>query len=154
MRSEHGNSLHFISSAVHFLYKSFPKKSIFSTTTSQKVDFLYINIPPKSHFSGKNFKKIAPQNPGSPPPGGRAPVPTRRPSPTLLYQSLRWTHNRLRWSQSTCVIPPWSRRATRASGDFGTTSADYGSTSGDFVLASGDFIVLGRLCRPKTNPKP
>ena len=52
---EDGNSLHFISSATHFLYKNFPKKYIFSTTTSQKVDFLYTNIPPKKPFFGKIF---------------------------------------------------------------------------------------------------
>ena len=60
MRSEHGNGLHFISSAVDFLYNNFPKKA----------DFLYTNIPKKSHFLVFFFKKIAPQTPGLAP-GGR-----------------------------------------------------------------------------------
>jgi len=78
MSTEHGNSLHFISSAVHFLYKNFPKK----------VHFLYNNFPKKSIFSTQTssqkaifwekIKKIAPQNPGSAPPGlgRRADPPT------------------------------------------------------------------------------
>ena len=60
MKSEHGNSLYFISSAVGFLYNNFPKQSIFSTQTFQK----------KSHFSICFFKKIAPQNPGLAHPAG------------------------------------------------------------------------------------
>ena len=71
-RSEHGNSLHFIPHAVHFLYNNFPKKSIFATQTS----------PQKAIFWEK-FKKIAPQNPGwapPPPPPGRA----RRADPPTL----------------------------------------------------------------------
>ena len=79
MRSKHGNSLHFISSAVHFLYNNFPKKSIFSTQTS----------PKKAICRDFFLKKIAPQNPGRHPPGVGPAVPTRRPSPTLQYQRLR-----------------------------------------------------------------
>ena len=76
MRSEHGNSLHFISSAVHFLYKNFPKRR-----------FSLHKHPPKKPFFGIFFQKIAPQNPRLAP-WGRPAVPTRRPSPALLYQRL------------------------------------------------------------------
>ena len=89
MRSKHGNSLHFISSAVHFFYKNFQKKSIFSTTTSPKSRFSLHKHPPKKPFFGFFFsKKSLPKTQGRHPPGGGAAVPTRRPSPTLLYQSL------------------------------------------------------------------
>ena len=81
MRSEHGNSLHFISSAIDFLYNNFPK-SLFSTTTSQKkVDFLYTNIPKKKPVFRKKSKKIAPQNPG-------LALDRGANLPTLLYQRL------------------------------------------------------------------
>ena len=80
-RSEHGNGLHFISSAVHFLYNNFPKKSIFSTTTSQKkVDFLYTNIPQKAIFQEKNQKNCSPKPRDAPPRGGSGP---RADPPTL-----------------------------------------------------------------------
>jgi len=72
MRSEHGNSLHFISSAADFLHNNFQKK----------VDFLYINIPPKKPFFEK-IKKIAPQNPGSASPRGVGPD-----VPTLAYPAI------------------------------------------------------------------
>ena len=84
MKSEHGNSL-FLSPAqsifstttsrkVHFLYNDFPKKSIFSTQTSQKK---------KKPFFIFFFKKSLPKTQGRPPPV-RPAVPTRRPAPTLL----------------------------------------------------------------------
>ena len=82
---------HHMSTATVFILT--PAQSIFSTKTSQKstfslqqlpqkVDFLYTNIPQKSHFSGKIKKKIAPQNPGSPPPGGGG-LGRRADPPTL-----------------------------------------------------------------------
>ena len=51
------HSLHVISSAVHFLYSNFPKKLIFSTTTSHKSRFSLHKRPPKKSFFGKNFQK-------------------------------------------------------------------------------------------------
>ena len=78
MRSEHGNSLHFISSAVYFLYNNFTTNSIFSTQT----------FPQKAIFRENNQKNRSPNPRVAPPRGGGSTVPTRRPSPTLLYQSL------------------------------------------------------------------
>ena len=93
MRSEHGNSLLFISSAVHFL-KNFPKKSIFSTTTSPKSRFSLHKHPSKKPFFGIFFpKKLLPKTQGRHPGGGggvRPAVPTRRPAPTVLYQRHLW----------------------------------------------------------------
>ena len=70
MRSEHVNSLHFISSAVHFLYNNFPKKSIFSTQTS----------PKEAIFREKNQKNRPPTPRVGPPP----PPPARRADPPTL----------------------------------------------------------------------
>ena len=89
MKSEHGNSLYFISSAVGFLYNNFPKRPFFIQQLPKKVDFLTQTSPKKAIF-WKKFKKIAPQNPGLAPRRGVGPaVPTRRLLPTLLYQRLR-----------------------------------------------------------------
>ena len=85
MRSEHGNSLHFISSAAHFLYKNFPKKYIFSTTTSPKSRFSLHKHPQKKtifgFFFSKKFQIFCPQTQGrQPPPEGWA----RRADPPTL----------------------------------------------------------------------
>ena len=76
--SEHGNSLHFISSAVHFSYKNFQKKYIFSTTTSPKCRFSLHKHPPKKPFFGIFFsKKLLPKTQGRHfGGGGRADPPT------------------------------------------------------------------------------
>ena len=96
MRSEHGNSLHFISSAVHFLYNNFSKKSIFSTTTSQKSRCSLHKHPPKKPFFREFFQKNrSPKARVAPPPGVGPAVPTRRPTPTELYQSL--SHSAHSW---------------------------------------------------------
>ena len=67
MRSEHGISLHFISSVVHFVYNNFPKKSIFSAQKS-----------PQKPFFREKIKKSLPKTQGRPPPGlgRRADLPT------------------------------------------------------------------------------
>ena len=79
---EDGNSLHFISSAVHFLYKNFPKKSIFSTTTLQKNRFSLHKLPKKKAiFWEKIQKNRSPKSRvGTPGGGGRA----RRADPPTL----------------------------------------------------------------------
>ena len=110
MRSEHGNSLHFISSAVHFLYKNFPKKSIFSTTTSPKSRFSLHKHPPKKPFFGKILKKSLPKTQGPPPRGlgRRADPPTGAdraiPKPGSGGQTGGYQAGRLAiYLQATCL---------------------------------------------------
>jgi len=55
MRSEHENSLYFISGAADFLYNNFPKKYILLPKT---VDFLYNNFPKKPFSRMSFFKEI------------------------------------------------------------------------------------------------